>query len=141
MAISIYRRTDGPYLAFDDQDGRRYILERSRAVELLRRLNAHVCPTADRGLLNDRRFARDPLRDLTITELYYQDCENQFEVVTATGPMLVLSPREAGTVLRLAVERVGLDEIRTLRETPQFVEDAAISALANPPGVLGTSYG
>jgi hypothetical protein len=137
MAISIYRWTDGPYLAFDDQDGKRYVLECARAEELLQRLSAHICQTADRGLVIDRRFVRDRLRDLTVTELYYQDCDNVFEVITATGPMLVLSPLEAGTALRLAAERAGLDESRT----PQFVKDAAIAVLSNPLGMSGAQYG
>jgi hypothetical protein len=141
MAISIYRWTDGPYLAFNDQDGKRYVLYRSHAAELLQRLSAHICQATDRGLVIDRRFVRDRVRDLTVIELYYQDCDNCFEVITATGPMLLLSPVETGTMLRLAVGDPGSDEARSLQETPRFIEDATISALANSSGVLGAPYG
>ena len=99
MAISIYRWTDGPYLAFNDQDSRRYVLYPSRAAELLRRLGAHVSQVADRALIIDRRFVRDHLRDLTVTELYYQDCGNYFELITATAPVLLLSPGDPDSII------------------------------------------
>ncbi len=140
MTISIYRWTDGPYLAFNDPDDKRYVLERARAADILRRMSARVGDVADRHLVIDRRFAADPLRDRIVLELYYQDCDNVFEVVTANGPVLPISPVEAGTILRLALEYPADDGARLMRATPQFVQDAAFSVLTNVSADSGAYY-
>jgi len=104
MSISIYRWADGPYVLFDDRDSRRrYVLDGCRARTLVDRLQSHVDSSPDRSLVIEQRVTRDPNRDLTVTDIYVQDCDDLFEVMTATGPMLSLSPTEAGTLLLLAV--------------------------------------
>jgi hypothetical protein len=118
MTISIFRWTDGPYLAFEDHERqRRYVLDSCRAQSLLDRLGAHVGSGLDRTLVIDLGIVRDPVRDLTVTDIYVQDCDNLFEVITATGPILLVSPIEAGTLLLLAVDMpvgAGLQPVRTM---------------------------
>lgn len=141
MAISIYRWADGPYLGFNDQDDRRYILEAGRATTLLDRLGAHFCGGPDRALVVDRHFRRDLQRDLVVTDIYLQDCDDLFEVMTAASPMLLVSPRETCTLLLMAIETSTNAENRPDREIPRFLKDSPVSTLANSEGFLDVSYG
>jgi hypothetical protein len=141
MAISIFRWTDGPYLAFNDQDDRRYILEGGRATTLLDRLGAHFCDRPDRALVIDRHFTRDLQRDLVITDIFLQDCDNLFEVMTATSPMLLASPRETCTLLLMAADILAATENRPDREIPNFLKDSLVSTLVIAEGNMGVSYG
>ena len=141
MAISVYRWTDGPYLAFTDDNDRRYVLERGRAALLLDRMRAHLCEEPNRDLLVHRRFIRDSRRDLPVIEMYLQDCDNHIEVFTATSPMLVITLVESCTLLRPAAERVPPLRPRQERELPRFLQESALTVMADSDGLLGTSYG
>lgn len=122
MTISIFRWADGPYVLFEDRDRqRRYALDGCRARALLERLESHVDGTLDRSLVVEQRVTRDPSRDLTVTDIYVQDCDNLFEVMTATGPMLSLSPTEAGTLLLLAVATSVETELPQPQNLPELL--------------------
>jgi hypothetical protein len=141
MAISVYRWTDGPYLAFTDDNDRRYVLERGRAALLLDRMRAHLCAEPNRDLLVHRRFIRDPQRDLPVIEMYLQDCDNLIEVYTATSPMLLITLVESSTLLRTAAERVPPLRARQERDLPRFLQDSALTVMPDSDGLFGTSYG
>ncbi|MCA9858198.1 MAG: hypothetical protein KC438_00680 [Thermomicrobiales bacterium] len=140
MTISIFRWTDGPYLAFTDPNERRYILEGERAILLLDRVRAHIAPAPDRSLIVDQRFVRNPVRDLNVIEIYLQDCDNLFEVLTPTGPILQATAIEVGTMLWLAVEPVSHVETRLPRSFPAPDIDPAIIAAMGAGGTAGISY-
>ncbi|HET9661769.1 MAG TPA: hypothetical protein VFP05_15685 [Thermomicrobiales bacterium] len=123
MTISIFRWADGPFVLFDDLDRqRRYALDTGRARALLDRLESHVDGRLDRSLVVEQRVTRDPNRDLTVTDIYVQDCDNLFEVMTATGPMLSLSPTEAGTLLLVAVDASARAEILEAGAIPAVIQ-------------------
>jgi len=107
-------------VAFRDQNERHYVLDGARASSLLERLAAHLCPTPAYGLLVDRRFQHDLRHTFPVTELYYQDCDNVFEVMTATAPVLYLSSVEVGTILLLAIDMATKDSVRAVRMLPQL---------------------
>jgi hypothetical protein len=54
--------------------------------------------------------------------------------------VLPISPVEAGTILRLALEYPADDGARLMRATPQFVQDAAFSVLTNVSADSGAYY-
>lgn len=141
MTISVFRWTDGPYLAFDDPDGRRYLLEQERAALLLERMRAHIASTPDRTLVTYRHFFRDPTRDLTVIEIYLQDCDDLFEIITATGPILHATSSEVGTLLRLAFEPLSPAEPRPRRARQIPAVTPAIIAALSVDGNTGISYG
>jgi hypothetical protein len=123
MPISIFRWADGPFVLFDDLDRRRrYALDACRAQALLDRLESHVDGRLDRSLMVEQRVTRDPNRDLTVTDIYLQDCDNLFEVMTATGPMLSLSRAEVGTLLLLAVAASTETELPPPRNLPDLLQ-------------------
>ncbi len=138
MAISIFRWADGPYLAFEDPEtNRSYLLDACRAQLLLDRLGAHVGSDPDRTLVIDRHVTRDPCRDLTVTDIYIQDCDNIFEVITATAPMLSLSPIEGGTLLLLAVAASQENELQPARN--RFERMTNTRPLDVPPDIAPVS--
>ncbi len=141
MAISVYRWTDGPYLAFTDDNNRRYVLERGRAALLLDRMRAHLDAEPNRDLLVHRRFVRDPQRDLPVIEMYLQDCDNLIEVYTATSPMLLITLVESSTLLRTAAERVPPLRPRQQRDLPRFLQESALTVIPDADGLRGASYG
>jgi hypothetical protein len=57
-----------------------------------------------------------------VTDIYVQDCDNLFEVMTATGPMLSLSPTEAGTLLLVAVDASARAEILEAGAIPAVIQ-------------------
>jgi hypothetical protein len=141
MAISVYRWTDGPYLAFTDDNDRRYVLERGRAALLLDRMRARLSAEPNRDLLVHRRFIRDPQRDLPVLEMYLQDCDNVIEVITATSPVLLISLVETSTLLRLAFDSVPALRARQEREIPRFLQESVLTVLPDSDGLRGASYG
>lgn len=141
MALSVYRWTDGPYLAFTDRTERRYVLERDRAAALLERMDARLRAEPDRPIMLNRRFARDPQRDLTVNDMYVQDCDNHVEVITATGPILLVTLAESHMLLRLAIDRAWMDEDRQQRDMPSFLRESALPVMLDPEGLSGASQG
>lgn len=124
MTISIFRWADGPYLAFDDSETcRRYTLDACHAQSLLDRLGAHIGSDPDGTLVVDRHAIRDPCRDLTVTDMFLQECDNLFEVMTATAPMLLLSLAEGGTLLLLAVAASSSTELQPPRTRLERLPD------------------
>jgi hypothetical protein len=129
MAISVYRWTDGPYLAFTDDNDRRYVLERGRAALLLDRLRAHLAQEPNRDLVVHRRFIRDPERDLCVIDLYLQDCDDLIEVITPTSPILLISLVESCTLLRLAPVNAPALRPCMERDLPGFLQESVLTIL------------
>lgn len=140
MCITVYRWSDGPYLAFTDQDDRRYVLERDRASIVLARMRAHLPREPDRSLVIDRRFERDPKRDLIVLDMYLQDCDNYFEIVTATGPFLLATLAESGTLLLLAIEGTRTVATRRKLNISPVPLEFPLPVIWNASESLGMSY-
>jgi hypothetical protein len=141
MAISVYRWTDGPYLAFTDDNDRRYVLERGRAALLLDRLRAHLAQEPNRDLVVHRRFIRDPERDLCVIDLYLQDCDDLIEVITPTSPILLISLVESCTLLRLAPVNAPALRPCMERDLPGFLQESVLTILPDSDGLHGASWG
>lgn len=141
MAISVYRWTDGPYLAFTDDKDRRYVLERERAIALFERMHAHLCDAPNRTFVVNRRFTRDPQRDLMVLDMYLQDCDNLVEIMTKSSPILRVSLQESCTVLRLAVETAPSVHAHHAWEPPAFLQESVLTGMTTSAGLLGSTFG
>lgn len=141
MPITIYRWTDGPYRAFTDHLGHRYILRDDRAAVLIDRLSAHLSGPADPSLHVDRRFTYDPCRDLTVSDIFFQDCDDCFEIMTATGPLLVATRRELVSLLGCLSTQPAHRGIRRRKDIPNFVQESPRSLLPDFSEYPETSYG
>jgi hypothetical protein len=141
MSLSIYPRTDGAYLIFEDPEGRRFILERELAAAIFDRLQAHLGMEPDPTLLNNTRAIGDRTRDWVVLEIYYQDCENFFEISTKTGPVLQATATEVGTMLWVARRDLApVNRPRPLTILP-FTLDSVPIVFAASDHANGISYG
>ena len=91
------------------------------------------------SLVIERRFSRDDATDLWVSDIYFQECDNLFEVMTSNAPILLIAPGELCTVLRYSPDRVPRCPTSPSPEIPEFMQGAVLSILPALEGFMNAS--